>query len=58
MGGRGSGRPASYSGKATTAQAITRLLATTPDRAADLEVLPLELEMEIDEAAFAGELLG
>ncbi|MBS1149617.1 MAG: cAMP-binding protein [Myxococcaceae bacterium] len=50
--------PGGAAGKATTAQPIANLLATRPDPAADLEVLPLELEMEIDEAAFAGELLG
>ena len=50
--------PGGAAGKAATAQPITSLLAAAPDRAADLEVLPLELEMEIDEAAFAGDLLG
>ena len=50
--------PGQAAGKAPTAQPITTLLATVPDRGADLEVLPLELEMEIDETAFAGELLG
>ncbi len=50
--------PGAAAGKAATTQPITRLLPTVPDRAADLEVLPLELEMEIDEAALAGELLG
>jgi CRP/FNR family cyclic AMP-dependent transcriptional regulator len=50
--------PGGAAGRAPTAQPISGLLAATPDRAADLEVLPLELEMEIDEAAFAGDLLG
>ncbi len=50
--------PGGAAGKAPISQPITGLLAASPDREADLEVLPLELEMEIDEAAFAGELLG
>lgn len=50
--------PGGPAGKAPTAQPVSTLLPTTPDREADLEVLPLELEMEIDDSAFAGELLG
>ncbi len=45
--------PGAPSGKAPTSQPISNLLAAGPDREADLEVLPLELEMEIDESAFA-----
>ncbi len=50
--------PGGAAGKAPTSQPISSLLPTTPDIEADLDVLPLELEMEIDEAAFVGELLG
>jgi CRP/FNR family cyclic AMP-dependent transcriptional regulator len=50
--------PGQASGKAGTSSPIASLLPAAPDPEADLEVLPLELEMEIDEAAVVGELLG
>ena len=50
--------PGGPAGKAPTSTPVSARLPASPVREADLDVLPLELEMEIDEAAFQGELLG
>ncbi len=49
--------PGGPAGQTPTAHPIASLLSATLDREEDLEVLPLELEMEIDEGVVPGELL-
>ncbi len=50
--------PGQAAGKAVTASPVRTLLPAAPDPQRDLEVLPLELEMELDVSVVGGDLLG